>query len=135
MVRSNSSQIIWWIFHTKDSIVILFILTHWFRSVQRCTLLAFRSKFQRVPFKIIFPVNDLNRQKSIFFRLVLLLKPYNQPVGHDRQKTQGRFDQKKFFLTFLCWDDLRVFFKMKKIFFQKIFFEVFLKKNFFLNFF
>ena len=72
-------------------------LTHWFRSVQRCTLLAFRSKFQRVPLKIIFPGNDLNRQKSIFFRLVLLLKPYNQPVGHDRQKTQGRFDQKKFF--------------------------------------
>ena len=45
----------------------------------------------------IFSGENVNRQKSISFRLVLLLKPYDQPVGRGRQKTQGRFDQKKFF--------------------------------------
>ena len=67
---------------------------------------------------------------------MLLLKPHDQPVGRGRKKTQGRFDPKKFFLTFLCWGDLRVFFKTKekffwwKNFFEKIFFLKFLRKKF-----
>ena len=33
--------------------------------------------------------------------------------------------EKKFFLTFLCWDILKVFFKAKIIFLKKIFLEIF----------
>ena len=67
---------------------------------------------------------------------MLLLKPHDQPVGRGRKKTQGRFDPKKFFFDFFMLRRLESVFQDEKKFFEKKnFFEVFLKKNFFLNFF
>ena len=60
---------------------------------------------------------------------MLLLKPYDQPVGRGRQKTQGRFDQKKIFFDFFMLRRLEsVFQGERKIFLKKIFLKFFRKK-------
>ena len=62
---------------------------------------------------------------------MLLLKSYDQPVGRGRKKTQGRFDQKKFFFDFFMLRRLAsVFQDERKIFLKKIFFWNFFEKNF-----
>ena len=70
------------------------------RSVQKCTFLVFRPKFDSVPSKIFLPENNSFRQNSIFFLLMPFKKSYNLPFGRDGQKTQGRSDQKLLFFLF-----------------------------------
>ena len=93
---------------------VVFGLTHWFRRVQRCTFLLFRSKFGSVLFKIFKSGNNVNRQKSID-------RTINQLVVKGK-KTQVRFDRKKFFLTFYDETTWKSFSRRKNFFSKNNFF-------------
>ena len=82
-----------------------------FRSVQKCTFLVFRPKFDSVPSKIFLPENNSFRQNSIFFLLMPFKKSYNLPFGRDGQKTQGRSDQKLLFFLFFTKNDIKTLFE------------------------
>ena len=65
--------------------------------------------------------------------MVLLLKPYDQPVGRGWQKTQGRFDQKKISFDFFMLKRLEsVFQGERKNFLKNCFGNSY--ENFFLKF-
>ena len=83
-----------------------------FRSVQKCTFLVFRPKFDSVPSKIFLPENNSFRQNSIFFLLMPFKKSYNLPFGRDGQKTQGRSDQKLLFFLFFTKNTYKNTFRM-----------------------
>ena len=75
-------------------------LTHWRRCVQKCVFLVFRSKFRRVSFNIFSSENNLNRQKSISFRIRLLWKSYNQAIGLGGQKNSSQIQFQQFLMRF-----------------------------------
>ena len=82
-----------------------------FRSVQKCTFLVFRPKFDGVPPKIFLSENNSLRQNSIFFLLMPFKKSFNLPFGRDGQKTQGQSDQKLLFFLFFSKNDIKTLFE------------------------
>ena len=92
--------------------------------------MLFHSKFDSVPSKIFFFENIFDRQKSISFWLMPLLKSLNLPVDRDGQKTQFFwFDQKIFFFSISL---KRIIKRLLKLTNQEIFF--FKNKDFFRRF-
>ena len=67
----------------------------------------------------IFLRDQLNNCWAFFYKLMLILRSCNKWLIFRRQKMKVDLTREKFFLTFLCWDDLKVFFKAKKILFEK----------------
>ena len=74
----------------------------------------------------IFSMKPSKSPLSIFLSTEAHLKIIAKKADLWGAKNWGPiWPEKKFFLTFLCWDDMKVFFKAKKIF-RKFFFWKFL---------
>ena len=86
----------------------------------------FFSLKERVPLNQFFWRDHLNDRWAFFYQLMLISRSLSKGLIFRTQKSEGRFDPKKiFFSTFLCWDDMKVFFKAKKIFLEKFFLKIF----------
>ena len=97
-----------------------------FRAVHAWTFLPFSSKNEDVPLNRFLRWNYKYDRKCIIYRIVHILKLQNQTLMCEPQKTDGRFDQKKFFWLFMLRRLFSVFRDAKKFFlkfFLYFFFE------------
>ena len=82
-------------------------------DVFRLFLLKWRCYFHQ-----IFLMKLLNDRWIFFYQLLLIIRSEEKRLICEKKNTEDWFDPKKIFLTFLCWNDLRMFLKVKKNFFQ-----------------